>query len=199
MRQSSISPKQEKFIKRMSDFLAEYPAASITVYPQQYAIKEKEYILFFEAKKKYFLLLKDDAKLLTKEDSEKVCKMSVKDSLFVHYLNRQIKDSMLFTIQDKCMELIHSDIVHAKFKQLNIERENAFLSFFKEDAVENRIKFSDPENTIPYNGFSFYKIEYKGVYPASLIKAYQELNELNDETPREKFKKERVKIQMDSK
>ena len=39
--------------------------------------------------------------------------------------------------------------------------------------------------------FSFYKIEYKGEYPESLIKAYQELNELNDKAPREKFKKER--------
>src|SRR5207344_2938857 len=146
--------------------------ASITVYPEQYAIKEKEYILFFEAKKKYFLLSKNnDAKFLTEEDSEKVGKMSVKDSLFVHYLNRQVKDSMLFTIQDKCMGLIHSDVVNTKFKQLNAERENAFLFFFKEKAVESRVNISAAENMIPYNGFSFYKIEYKGEYPESLIKA----------------------------
>ena len=41
----------------MGDFLVNNPNASIAVYPQQYEIKEKEHILFFEAKKKYFLLI----------------------------------------------------------------------------------------------------------------------------------------------
>jgi hypothetical protein len=47
------------------------------------------------------------------------------------------------------------------------------------------------ENTIPYNGFSFYKITYKGDVPESLTKAYRKMNELNDEAPRKIFKKER--------
>jgi hypothetical protein len=43
----------------MVDFLKENPDASISIYPIQYVEKEKEHILFFEAKKKYELLLKD--------------------------------------------------------------------------------------------------------------------------------------------
>ena len=57
MRQNTLLPVQEKFIEKMADFLIKNPDASITVYPQHYAIKEKEYILFFEAKKKYFLAI----------------------------------------------------------------------------------------------------------------------------------------------
>ena len=56
MRQSSLLPEQEKFVNKMVDFLINNPDASIAVYPIQYAEKEKEYIEFFEAKKKYFLL-----------------------------------------------------------------------------------------------------------------------------------------------
>ncbi|MFI5218872.1 MAG: DUF748 domain-containing protein [Bacteroidia bacterium] len=192
MRQSLVPDNQEKFIERMAEFLTENPDASITVHPQQYAIKEKEYILFFEAKKKYFLLANNmNKESFSEEDSEKVAKMSVKDSMFIHYLNKQVNDSLLFTIQDKCTRLIDSDIINSKFKQLNTERKNAFISYFKEKGVENRINISTGENVIPYNGFSFYKIEYKGEFPEPLIKAYHEMNELNDEAPRNKFKKER--------
>ncbi len=41
--------------------------------------------------------------------------------------------------------------------------------------------------------FHIYKIDYKGEFPESLIKAYQKMNELNDEAPRKKFKQERKK------
>ena len=47
-----------------------------------------------------------------------------------------------------------------------------------------------PETVIPYNGFSLYKIEYKGEIPKELKKAYDELDELNEEKPRSKFKDE---------
>ena len=54
----------------MVDFLIKNPDASINVYPQQYAIKEKEYILFFEAKKKYFLMTNNkNAGSFSEEDS----------------------------------------------------------------------------------------------------------------------------------
>lgn len=192
MRQSPVPLYQEKFIERMADFLVKNPDASITVYPQQYAIKEKEYILFFEVKKKYFMLSNNiNNQSFSENDSDKVNKMSVKDSLFVHYLNKQVNDSMIFTIQDKCAKLIDSAIINARFKQLNQERENAFISYFKEKEVEKQITISTGENVIPYNGFSFYKIEYKGEFPEPLIKAYRQMNELNDEAPRNKFKKER--------
>ena len=194
MRHSSLLPDQEKFIEKMADFLVKNPEASITVYPQQYAIKEKEYILFYEAKKKYFLSVNNkNTQSFNEEDSEKVDKMLMKDSLFVNYLNKQANNSMIFTIQEKCAVLIDLSVINAKFQQLNKERENAFISYFKKSEVENRIKFSKGENLIPYNGFSFYKIEYKGEFPESLTKAYQQMNKINDDELKKIFNKDRKK------
>jgi hypothetical protein len=195
MRQTSLFPDQEMFVTKMVDFLIKYQDASITVYPMQYAEKEKEYILFFEAKKKYFLLSKNkNAQVLSTEDSLKIDKMSVKDSLFVHYLNRQVSDTMMFTIQEKCYNYIDSAIVNKKFRQLNKERVEAFMLFFRKKSVENRVSILPGENNIPYNGFSFYKIVYNGEFPKFLIKAYKQMNELNNASPRKRYKKDRANI-----
>lgn len=192
MRQSKLLPVQEKFIKKMTEFLAKHPEESIMVYPLTYAKKEKEYILYYEAKKAYYLVTnKINAKSFNEEDSEKVDKMSAKDSTFVRYLNKQVNDTLLFTIQEKCYVLIDSAKVNAKLERLNRERETAFINFFKEKKVDKQVKFSGSENVIPYNGYSYYKINYNGEIPKSLIKAYHTMNELNDEPPREKFKQER--------
>ena len=193
-RYSSLLPVHVKFIEKIAEFLKKNPDASINVYPQQYAIKEKEYILFFEAKKKYFLSGKNrNAGALSSEDSVRVDKMSVKDSLFVHYLNKHLKDSLIFTIQEKCAGIIDSAFVRTKFNHLNKERENVFISYFRKMKVDNQVKFLKGENVVPYNGFSLYKIEYKGKYPEFLIKAYQAMNEFNNEVPRKKYKQERRK------
>jgi hypothetical protein len=194
MRQSFLKHVQENYIGGMADYLVKNPEAYIVVYPQHYAIKEKEYILFYEAKKKYFLIInKKNALSFNKADSETVDKMSVKDSLFVCYLNRHIKDKTIFTIQEKCTKLVDSSVVNTKFDQLNKERINTFISYFKSKKVESRVQINLAVNTIPYNGFSFYKIEYKGLSPQSLTEAYKEINELDGEAPRKKFRKERNK------
>ena len=195
MRQSSLRSVQERFIEKMADFLVKNPEASIAVYPQQYTVKEKEYILFYEAKKKYFLAAnKRNEKSYGKEDSIQVDKMSAKDAGFIAYLNRQTHDEMLFTTQWKCARLLGAAKVDAKYRELNKERENIFLAYFKDRNVENRVRISAGTSVIPYNGFSFYKIEYKGVYPDDLVKAYHKMNGFNDESPRNIFKKLRAKI-----
>jgi len=191
MRQHSLLPDQEKFVNTMVEFLVKNPDASVSVYPMPYTEKEKEYILFFEAKKKYFLLSKEKNSPFSENDSLKVDKMSVKDSLFVQYLNKKVNNKMLFTIQEKCNKFIGSDIINAKFKNLTKEREAAFMLDFKKNGVQNRVKIASGENTIPYNGFSYYKIAYKGEIPEALTKAYRKMNELNDEVPRKKFKNDR--------
>jgi hypothetical protein len=194
MRSSWLSDKQERFMQQMVIFLLENPKASITVCPQNYAVKEKEYILFFEAKKKYYLMMnKQNNSSFSHVDSEKVAKMSAKDSLFVRYLNKLIKDPTIFTMQDKCIGYVGSAIVNSKFNQLIKERVNAFMLCFKEKKVEKQIKIAPAQDVIPYDGFSFYKIEYKGAFPNDLIKANWKMNELNDEDPRNKFEKERKK------
>jgi len=177
IRQNSLMRGQEKFVNKMADFLVKNPDATLAVYPMQYAEKEKEYISFFEAKKKYFLMSENlNAFILSKDDSLKVENMPVKDSLFVNYLNKQVHDSMLFTLQGKCNNFVGSAVINAKFEQLNKKREESFLLSFKKKAVENRVKIYAGENNIPYNGFSFYKIDFKGELPKSLIKAYQQMN-----------------------
>jgi hypothetical protein len=192
MRQGVLLPDQETFVNTIVKFLADNPEASIAVYPMTYAEKEKEHILFFEAKKKYFLSAENRvAPAISSEDSIKIDKMSVKDSLFIHYLNKMVNNTLLFTIQEKCSRLIPSAIVEEKFKKLNQDRNNSFMMPFRMKGVEKRVKIYTGENVIPYNGFSFYKITYKGETPEALVRAYRKMSELNDESPRKKYKKER--------
>jgi hypothetical protein len=195
MRKSSLTRNQEKFIDKMAGYLGENPEASIDVYPQQYALKEKEYILFFEAKKKYFLLKNHKpARSFSENDSLQVDKMSVKDWLFVHYLNRLKGSALLFTIQEKCSNFVGTALIESKFRRLNKDREGAFMMVFKEKKLQNRVNIHGGESHIPYNGFSFYKIRYQGELPAGLVKAHRKMNDLNDHAPRKKYKKERRKL-----
>jgi Domain of Unknown Function (DUF748) len=191
-RQMTISKEQIEFLKKMKDFLNESPDVSITVTPVEFEEKEKEYILFYEAKKKYYL---DSHKLnissFNKEDSIILDKMSVKDSSFVHFINNQVKDTMMFTFQEKCLAYLGKaegknkgnysqaggKIVDEQFLKLAKNRESLFRSFFKGTGIENRIKFQKQENIVPYNGFSFYRIDYKGDIPKGLKKAYSQMNE----------------------
>jgi hypothetical protein len=192
MRQYSLSPAQEKFIEKMADLLLKNPEAHITVYPKSYEIKEKEYILFFEAKKVFYELAnKITAQSFNEEDSEKVDNMSVKDSVFVHYLEKHVNDSMLFTIQEKCKALVDSSVINAKLEWINKQRETAFMHYFKKKELEKRVEISTCENIIPYNGFSYYSIEYQGEFPESLTRAYKKMYEINDKAPRKKFEQER--------
>ena len=192
MRNSSLLNDQGRFIGKMSDFLSDNPETSITVTPEHYSSKEKEYILLFEAKKRYFLATHHkNIKSFNEDDSTEVDNMSIRDPLFTWYLGKQVKDSMAFTIQEKCAGIVDSGFVNMKFNQLNIAREKAFLSYFSDKNIKKRVHFLKAENTIPYNGFSFYKIEYKNEFPESLIKAYRQMNKLNNEIPRKKFKNDR--------
>ncbi len=194
MRNSTLNNKQEKFVERMAEFLEKTPDASISIIPQYYSLKEKEYILFFEAKKKYYLLTnKIDEHSLSESDIEKIDKMSAKDAQFVQHLNKVLKDTLIFTIQEKCSRYIGSSIVDSEFKKLNENRKSIFINFFKKENVEGRVKIAQANTVIPYNGFSFYKIEYKGELPKSLLNAYNDMNQLNNESPRRKYKNVRLK------
>lgn len=195
MQNSSLEDNQNEFVEEMAEFLSENPKASISIYPMLYAQKEKELILLYEAKKKYFLSSNNiNKKNYSEDDSMAVIKLSIKDSLFIRYLNKQIKDTiLLFTVQAKCANIIDSAFVNNKYQQLNRDRKAVFMTYFKEKNVQNQIKFSNYENTIPFNGFSFYKIKYIGEYPEDLLKAYEQMNDLNNKIPRKKFKNKRKK------
>ena len=198
MREASLGSTEERFIKSMVEFLDKNHEATITVTPQYYDLKEKEYILFYEAKKKYFAAQHNltntfkNPLTVDREDSVKIDKMSIKDSMFVKYLNSHIQDTLLFTIQEKCAQLVGQNVVEKKYHQLKKLREEKFMAHFKDNDLEKRVKIMEGKNIIPFNGFSYYKIEYKGDFPEFLMKAYQKMNKLNNTSPRKKFKVERT-------
>ena len=97
-------------------------------------------------------------------------------------------------LQGKCAEVVHSALVNLKYKQLMKERVYSFRSIISKKNVDKQVKMAKEENTIPYNGFSYFKIDYKGEFPAQLIKAYQQMNELNSKAPRKEYAKDRAAV-----
>jgi hypothetical protein len=200
MRDIELTQLQKKMINKLANYLEKNPNATITISPYYYALKEKEQILFFEAKKKYYLEMNNkNTHSFTVSDSEKVNIMSVKDSLFVNYLNRQKDILLLFTIEEKCVKYIGWSVVNIKYNYLNSQRRNIFLQFFKDKKVEQQIVLKPGKSSVPYNGFSFYKIEYNGEPPKSLVNAYRTMNELDEITPKKSLCKKRRKIHSQSK
>jgi hypothetical protein len=107
----------------------------------------------------------------------------------VNYLDKYCEDTLLFTIQAKCAVLINQKIVEEKINRLNKERLAVFKSYFNQKDLLKSVKINQGVAVIPFNGYSFYKIEYKGEFPENLIKAYRKMNLLNNESPRDKYKR----------
>jgi hypothetical protein len=192
MGNSELTDSQIRFIKRIVVFLKDNPEAKISIFPILYAEKEKELILLYEAKKRYYSTFKKiELKSFTVEDSLLVSKMSIKDTLFIHYLGTVANDTLAFSVQEKCARFIDSSFVNSKFNRLLKSRKAIFQNYFVE--VEKQIVYSTPLYTVPFNGFSNFKINYKNEFPESLINDYRLMNDLNDEAPRLKFKPYRVK------
>jgi hypothetical protein len=194
LNENSVQESEKKNIRRIVNYLVKNPKASILVTPNIYEAKEKEFILFFEAKKKYFIACNNNKNnFLSKEELVEIENMSVKDSSFIYYLNKHENGFNLFTVQEKCNNLIGADIVNKIHNKLTQERLAAFIYYFRERNVFDQIKIAHEKNNIPFNGLSFYKIEYRGGMPDYLIEANQQMSELNNEEPRKKFKKDRKK------
>ncbi len=192
MRDTDLRPQQEKFVKRMVDFINKNKEATLTIVPKQYEVKEKEHILLYEAKKKFFMQMnKLEADKLTDKDIRAIDKMSVKDSAFIHYLDGMIGDKVMVTSQEKCEFIIGTKMVNMKFNELIAAREKIFKSYFGENV--QRIKFERGQNIIPFNGFSYYSISYNGKIPDELKNAYDDLEDLNEKSPREKYADKRKK------
>ncbi len=178
MRQSKPGKSQKQFIRKLGEFLKKNPEVLVSVEPQQYAIKEQEYILLFEAKKKFFLdshHIKNT--ILSVADSIAIEDMSIRNSTFVNYLNKLTNSALEFSIHAKCALLIHPTVINEKFEKMNRDRKTNFLEYFRENNLLKQLKFTKPRNLIPHNGFSFYKISYNGEFPPELIKAYRQMNE----------------------
>ena len=191
---SSLLSSQDKFLSETAEFLEKNPGASMIVHPYIYTQKEKERINFFEAKKKYFMFINHlTPATFTQNDSLSVNNLAIRDSSFIRYLNGRVKDKLLFTLQEKCARLVGNELISSELKRLNKNRQQIFTDYFKKRGVADRVKIQEAKTTIPFDGFSYYEIQYKGDIPPTLLKAYQKMNELNAESPRIKYRKEHKK------
>lgn len=191
-RQTQLDESQEKFVQKMAGFLEKNPESSITVAPIEYESREKESIACFEARKRYYLS-RHSQQTFTEDDSMNVEDIPLKDSLFVHYLNEQVKDPLIFTVQEKCFRLAGNELVSSRLAHIREARRKNFLSFFKANGTASRVRMLNSANSVPKSGFSYFKIDYKGGIPESLQKAYRELQNLNGENPRKKYLRLRTK------
>jgi hypothetical protein len=189
-----IGKKQLYFLEKMATFLAENPAARIYVSPMHFTTREREYLLLYEARKKYYLAANGKtAAAFDKKDSAAVLKMAIKDSLFVHYLNVQTHDSTLYTVQDKCARMIGTALIDKRYRELNSARIHAFMQPFRDLQVDKQLTVTGAREVFPYNGFSFYRVTYSGEFPDYLLKAYNAMQELNNASPRKQFSADRNK------
>lgn len=189
MRQTAIGDDQKKFIEGVADFLKKNGEARIVVQPVFYAEKEKENILLFEAKKKYFIETgkKGATAPLSKDDSAKVEKMSTNDRSFKKFLNSKFRDPAMLTLQERCYKYVGSEIVDTRYKQLISSRESSFMKYFKDNNTSDRIEILKIREEMPVNWFSYYRLNYKGDIPESLSEAFNKLYELNTEPPRRQY------------
>jgi hypothetical protein len=192
MGQCVLESDQRKFVSSLADYLNQNSGARLSIFPMEYTEKEKEYILFFLAKKKYYLS-RHKNKPFDQDDSLVVEKMNIKDSLFMKYITSYCKNPMLFSIQEKCDHYVEEALVKNKLFQLRELRKEAFLRYFKENKTNSQVTFHSVEDKIPYNGFSFFTIHYNNGIPESLNRAYHRMAELNGESPRKKYRSARQK------
>jgi hypothetical protein len=191
----TLERKQERSIAHMRQFLEKNPGASITVTPQFYAAKEMEYILFFQAKSRYYLQARGrTGKHLTVPDLSRIEKMSIKDSMFIQYLNKHSGAEGLHTVQEKCSQFVDASLVDSEYELLNKERAANFLEHFPDKGLAQRIKFVGAEDVVPYNGFSFYQFTYEGGNPEFLLAANHLIDRSNSVAPRKEFRDRRAKI-----
>jgi len=192
---SEVTNNQEKYIQKIVKYLDDNPSAEIVIKPFFYTIKESEFALLFEAKKLFYLSdnsIKESS--LTKKDTTLITNLSIKDPKFRSYLDKQVTDQLLFTVQDKSLILVKNSKVDKHLENLKRERKSLFLSYFEKDKMIDRVKFSPSKSSIPFYGFSYFEIIYKDELPQYLIEAFETMNHLNQHAPREKYSEKRKKI-----
>ncbi|MES2681405.1 MAG: DUF748 domain-containing protein [Bacteroidota bacterium] len=191
MRGATFSTPQEKFIKKIVEFLQDNPGEHINIQPEFYAEREKEYILFYEAKKVFYCAInKKNVNTVNGSDSTAIEKIPVKDSAFIHFLNKKAGKEF-HTVQEKCAVIVSNETINKKWNALKNARKAVLMGFFNENQLDKRVKLNSVKHTVPFNGFSLYRISYKGDFPEEVREAYEKMNELDENSPRNKFKEER--------
>lgn len=128
-------------------------------------------------------------------DSIHVSRMSIKDHDLVRHLSKNLSDTVMFTLQEKCVNFVGNEIVNSSFKKLEKARELAFRSVFIRDGTDAQVTMRPRRGGIPYIGFSQYVLTYPGTIPRDLIEAYNKMNHLNDKGSRKKYLDQRQKAE----
>lgn len=177
-RQAELTGKQQNFVEDVAKFLRKNPEAKITIEPVMYTGKEKEHIMFYLAKKKYYLQRtgKSNASF-TDEDSIAVDKMSVKDAGFLRALDESIKGSnMMFTVQQKCYQWIDSGTINTHYTRLVEKRLSTIRTPLENAGAGKQVIVKAAKSEVPRTGFSFYRISYSVDIPDKLRDALEKLD-----------------------
>jgi hypothetical protein len=177
--QQSLTVQQERFLEKLASFLKDNKDAEVYIQPINHEAKEREHLMLYEAKKKYFLISNNKtAANYTEDDSVFVEKMSVKDTQFIAMLDKSIEGSkQMFTLQEKCRHWVDTNVIDQKLAKLSSNRKKVFMAAFKDEGVAARVKMKTEKADFPRTGFSYYQIAYKGEIPERLQKALDNLDE----------------------
>jgi hypothetical protein len=170
--QVKMNGDQKDQMRKISRYLFFHRNSKLVITPLYFQQLEKEYIMLYEAKKKYYLKEHNlAAENYTEDDSVEVSKLSAKDSAFVKYLDRATNASSLeFTVQGKCQRLVGKARVDKLYNSLLERRKKEILEFFSEKYVTDRVNFKKGTATFPAIGFSHYIFDYRGEQPEELEK-----------------------------
>nr|MBK9652290.1 hypothetical protein [Bacteroidota bacterium] len=102
----------------------------------------------------------------------------------------------LFTMQEKCLKIVDQHVIDDAYKHINNARKATFMKTFELRDVQNQIVMKSNKNVVPYNGHSFYKIDYKNELPQWLLSAYGKMMKMNNSPTRNKMKKKRAEIKL---
>jgi hypothetical protein len=169
--QSKMEDEQKDQLRKISFYLFFHPKAQVIITPYYYEEREKEMIVLYLAKRKYYEALnkKSDSQI-TEDDSVQISKMSIKDKSFIKYLDRVTNAANIdFTTQGKCLRLVGQGNVDLFYNKLIDERKNEILNYFSK--VKDRVTFLKGTDGVPATGFSNYIFNYKGEKPEAISKS----------------------------
>jgi hypothetical protein len=163
--QWQLEGDQEDQLRKITRYMFFHSSSTVSVRYYNYESREKEAIVLYEAKKKYFMA-SNHKKEITKDDSIAITKMSTKDKSFVTYLNRATNAAKNdFATELKCRKLIGEKRINDEYQELVEARQKQIESFFRDKNVLDRVSGKSEANTIPASGYSHIDFYYRGNQP----------------------------------
>jgi len=154
-------------LRKISHYMFFHRNAIVYIKPESFEDKEKEMIMLFEAKKKYFLAInhrKGDT--VSEDDSLLISKMSMKDQSFITYLNKATQAAKNdFATELKCKRLVGEKRIDELYHRLLFARKKQIENYFTDKNIVDRVKFTQTKSVIPTSGYSNVRFYYKGDKP----------------------------------